>query len=99
MSATVRPRRKSVTFKRRGLVTVLGFAEACEREPWPVNIFDCDGCGNRIAAGLRGFDNYYSCEKCEEYDVCNDCKISKNLKTCPHCKAELSFINIQEELQ
>lgn len=65
-------RRRRVRFSPRP--QVLGVADAgVDRGSTVPELFDCDSCGNRIHAGLRGFELYATCTECSNFDVCLEC--------------------------
>lgn len=52
---------------------VIGTADAAvDRVATPVQLFDCDVCGSRIHAGLKGFEVYARCVSCD-FDACLAC--------------------------
>lgn len=68
-----RPRTKRrVRFSANTIV--IGTADAgVDRVSTVPELFNCDTCGARIHAGLRGFDLYASCSVCSDFDVCLAC--------------------------
>ncbi|KAJ1447851.1 hypothetical protein M885DRAFT_541258 [Pelagophyceae sp. CCMP2097] len=69
-SSGSRSLRKRVRFTPRGIV--IGQADEADRVSTPASLYDCDVCGSRIHAGLRGFDLYVHCPACS-FDACLSC--------------------------
>lgn len=62
---------------------VIGTADAAvDRVSTPVQLFDCDVCGSRIHAGLKGFELYARCVSCD-FDACLACcKLDNGVPKC-----------------
>ena len=83
---------------------VMGRAEAgVDRTPYLPELFDCDVCGQRLKAGLRGFDVYARCEPCA-FDVCLDCLDNKTAAqqrqekpTCRHHPHTLTLVDRNDD--
>ena len=67
----LRSRRRRVRFSPRQVI--MGRADAgIDRTATQPELYDCDVCGSRLRAGLRGFDVYGHCESCD-FDICVSC--------------------------
>jgi len=83
----------SVTFSSPE-VEETNFALEYDRTCFAPNLFDCDICGVRIAAGIKGFDTYYRCTDCPDFfDVCSECYEGKKVDTKIHSMKEVDPLN------
>ena len=39
-------------------------------------LYSCDVCSRQFLAGLSGFEHYFHCDQCEDFDICTECKDS-----------------------
>jgi len=65
--------RARVKFARKRLVSAKLVAAHYDRSSVQPNLFSCDVCSKQFAAGLSGFEHYWHCNDCEEFDMCKDC--------------------------
>ena len=78
--------------------TVRVLTRAVDRSPSLAQIFHCDECERQFAAGLRGFEKYWSCDVCgpadDGYDLCEECyKKDRGVKH-SHESGHKSFMQI-----
>jgi len=56
-------------------------------------LYSCDVCSRQFLAGLAGFEHYFHCDQCEDFDICAECK-DLTVKKKDHHKGAHTFSEV-----